>query len=137
MRRTFVLALLAVAACAPWHAPTRPSRAADRAADRADFRHAVDSMVTQPAFRNANWGILVVDPERHDTLYAHNAGKLFMPASNQKILTGATALAQLGPDFRFRTLFAANGRLVNSDPEKGCAGGGLDLLGKRSANCSA
>ncbi len=109
MRRTFVLALLAVAACAPWHAPTRPSRAPDRA----DFRHAVDSMVGQPAFRNANWGILVVDPERHDTLYAHNAGKLFMPASNQKILTGATALAQLGPDFRFRTLFAANGRLVN------------------------
>ena len=35
------------------------------------------------------------DAATGDTLYSHNAGKLFMPASNQKLLTGATALAQL------------------------------------------
>ncbi len=73
------------------------------------FRSAVDSLVLAPQFRNANWGVLIVDPTAGDTLYSRNAGKLFMPASNQKLLTGAVALAQLGTDYRFTTRFAANG----------------------------
>ncbi len=121
MRQAVLLGAVVASACATWGGPSRPSPSGERAA----FRRAVDSMVTQPAFRNANWGILVVDPERGDTLYSHNAGKLFMPASNQKILTGATALAQLGADFRFRTQFASTGRLVN-----GSLRGDLVVIGR-------
>lgn len=73
------------------------------------LQHDIDSMVAQPEFRNAHWGILIVDPDRGDTLYSHNAGKLFMPASNMKIVTGAVALAQLGADYRFNTAFVAAG----------------------------
>ena len=73
------------------------------------LQHDIDSMVVQPEFRNAHWGILIVDPDRGDTLYSHNAGKLFMPASNMKIVTGSVALAQLGPDYRFNTAFVAAG----------------------------
>lgn len=109
MRQLVLLASVVATGCAALGGTSRPSPTRERAA----FTRAVDSLVTQPAFRNANWGIVVVDPVRGDTLYSHNAGKLFMPASNQKILTGATALAQLGGDFRFRTEFASNGRLVN------------------------
>jgi len=72
-----------------------------------------DSVVTDPKFRTAHWGMLIVDAASGDTLYSRNAGKLFMPASNQKILTGATALAQLGPDFRFTTRFATRGEVRN------------------------
>jgi serine-type D-Ala-D-Ala carboxypeptidase/endopeptidase (penicillin-binding protein 4) len=75
----------------------------------ADLRHTADSLVNDPMFRTALWGILVVDPERGDTLYAHNASKLFIPASNQKILIASTALKHLGPDFRFTTTFASTG----------------------------
>src|SRR4029078_12024063 len=75
----------------------------------ASLRAFIDSMTDAPEFSNAHWGILVVDPERRDTLYSRNAGKLFMPASNMKILTSATALTQLGPDYRYRTSFAARG----------------------------
>jgi D-alanyl-D-alanine carboxypeptidase/D-alanyl-D-alanine-endopeptidase (penicillin-binding protein 4) len=108
MRRLVLIGSALAASCATLGG----GRAASSGA-RAAFVSSVDSMATQAAFRNANWGILIVDPERGDTLYARNAGKLFMPASNQKILTGATALAQLGPDFRFRTDFAATGPVVN------------------------
>jgi hypothetical protein len=38
------------------------------AGTRADLRHAIDSMVAQPKFSNAHWGVLIVDPERADTL---------------------------------------------------------------------
>ena len=73
------------------------------------FRGSLDSMVADPQFSNAHWGILIVDPERGDTLYAHNDGKLFMPASNQKIVTSAVALTQLGADYRWRTVVEMRG----------------------------
>ncbi|HKG92229.1 MAG TPA: D-alanyl-D-alanine carboxypeptidase, partial [Gemmatimonadaceae bacterium] len=86
---------------------------APAAGTRAALRAAVDSMVAAPQFRNAHWGILIVNPSTGDTLYSHNAGKLFMPASNQKLLTGAVAMAQLGPDYRWPTTFAARGAVRN------------------------
>jgi D-alanyl-D-alanine carboxypeptidase/D-alanyl-D-alanine-endopeptidase (penicillin-binding protein 4) len=84
--------------------PARSSTGSDAA-----LRTFIDSMADAPQFADAHWGILIVDPERGDTLYARNAGKLFMPASNMKILTSATAITQLGPDYRFRTYFVARG----------------------------
>ncbi len=98
----------AAAACRPAAvSPARP--AAGPRPELAELRAAIDSMADAPEFSNAHWGILIVDPERGDTLYSRNAGKLFMPASNMKLLTAATALARLGPDYRFRTTFAARG----------------------------
>jgi len=98
---------------------------------RAELRHAIDSMVAQPKFSNAHWGILVVDPERGDTLYSHNAGKLFMPASNQKLVTGSVALTLLGPDYQFRTAYAAR------DPvEGGVLRGDLLVIGRGDPSMS-
>ncbi|GAC1516595.1 MAG: D-alanyl-D-alanine carboxypeptidase/D-alanyl-D-alanine-endopeptidase [Gemmatimonadaceae bacterium] len=79
---------------------------------RDDVRASIDDLVTAPAFRSAHWGVVIVDPTTGDTLYSRNAGKLFMPASNMKIVTGATAVAQLGPDFRFRTTLVARGAVT-------------------------
>jgi len=81
---------------------------------RAALRSGFDSLIADPMFRNTNWGVLVVEPLTGDTIYSHGAGKLFMPASNQKILTGATALAQLGPEYRFTTDFVSSAPVVDS-----------------------
>jgi D-alanyl-D-alanine carboxypeptidase/D-alanyl-D-alanine-endopeptidase (penicillin-binding protein 4) len=75
---------------------------------RALLRAGIDSQLADRMWRNSNWGILVVEPVSGDTIYSHNAGKLFMPASNEKLLTGATALAQLGANYRFTTAFYAS-----------------------------
>ena len=104
-----VIPALLCAACATGGAHPSPAAASPRAA----LRYTIDSMVRQPQFRDAHFGVLIVDPERGDTLYSLNAGKLFMPASNMKIVTGAASLVELGPDYTFRTEFAAGGRVVH------------------------
>jgi D-alanyl-D-alanine carboxypeptidase/D-alanyl-D-alanine-endopeptidase (penicillin-binding protein 4) len=98
---------------------------------RAVLRSAIDSLVADPMFRNAYWGMLVVDPAAGDTLYSRNAGKLFMPASNQKLLTGSTALAQLGADYRFTTLFVSAAPIVG-----GVLKGDLIVVGRGDPSVS-
>ncbi len=99
-----LLVLLTASACT--RAVVAPTPSGD---DRVVLRHVIDSLLQAPETRSARWGILVVDPESGDTLYSHDAGKLMVPASNQKILTAAFALDALGPDFRFETPFVARG----------------------------
>jgi D-alanyl-D-alanine carboxypeptidase/D-alanyl-D-alanine-endopeptidase (penicillin-binding protein 4) len=128
MTRAAILAAVALAACAPTVPYTiTPTPARQRAA----LRWWIDSTLTAPEFRNAHWGILVVDPERGDTIVSHNAAKLFMPASNLKIITGAVALAQLGPDYRFRTTLLATGPIV-----EGKLRGDLVIVGRGDPTAS-
>lgn len=111
--RCRLMPLLFAAACLP--AATSP---APRLDERRELRHVIDSMLAAPEVRHARWGVLIVDPDRGDTLYSRDAGKLFVPASNQKILTSAVALDALGPDFRFRTLLlggSVTGGVLQSD----------------------
>ena len=122
----FPLAVLAACAPAATTAKTAPSPSASvtsdsaRSArsipgnDRVALRRSIDSAVSAAKFSNAHWGILIVDPERGDTLYSLNAEKLFMPASNLKIITGAAALAQLGADYQYHTAFVARGSVRDS-----------------------
>ena len=120
MHRLILPVLLAPLACTTGRAgvapPPRPVVAT--------LRSTIDSMLGDRKFRGAEFGILIVDPSRGDTLYSHNAGKLFMPASNQKILTSAVALHLLGPDFRFSTTFAAS-----VPPRDGAIAGDLIVSG--------
>ncbi|MDB4882719.1 MAG: D-alanyl-D-alanine carboxypeptidase/D-alanyl-D-alanine-endopeptidase, partial [Gemmatimonadetes bacterium] len=107
--------LILLAGCASGGAATTPpsslaTAVATPARDsRTSLAQFVDSMVSAPQFRSAHWGVLVVDPGRGETLYAHNADKLFVPASNMKLVTGVTALTRLGADFRWATTLLARG----------------------------
>jgi D-alanyl-D-alanine carboxypeptidase/D-alanyl-D-alanine-endopeptidase (penicillin-binding protein 4) len=100
---------LIVAGCASVHTAAPRATGAAPAHTRAALTHAIDSMVNVPEFRTTNWGVLIVDPLANDTLYALNATKLFIPASNQKLVSSSVMLEQLGPDYRFRTVVAARG----------------------------
>jgi D-alanyl-D-alanine carboxypeptidase/D-alanyl-D-alanine-endopeptidase (penicillin-binding protein 4) len=98
---------LALAACAP--APS--TRVSPRRNSRAALRVHIDSLIDRPEFRTAEWSVLAVDPARADTLYAHNAATLMVPASNTKIITSSVALTQLGGDYQFTTTFATHGTI--------------------------
>ncbi|HEY8852388.1 MAG TPA: D-alanyl-D-alanine carboxypeptidase/D-alanyl-D-alanine-endopeptidase [Gemmatimonadaceae bacterium] len=102
------IAPFALTACVTVMKTVRPS------SPRFALRHEIDSLTSQPEFRNAQWGVLIVNPRTGDTLYSKNAGKLFMPASNMKIITSAAALTLLGPDYRYRTTFLTDGEVRDS-----------------------
>jgi serine-type D-Ala-D-Ala carboxypeptidase/endopeptidase (penicillin-binding protein 4) len=131
MRRQSVIALILAASCAApvTVVPAPGVRVVERVGARS-LRRSIDSVINAAEFANGHWGVLVVDT-KGDTLYSHNAGKLFMPASNQKILTSAVALTQLGPDYRHRTSFVAHGAI-----EGGILNGDLGVVGRGDPSVS-
>ncbi|MDB4915897.1 MAG: D-alanyl-D-alanine carboxypeptidase/D-alanyl-D-alanine-endopeptidase [Gemmatimonadetes bacterium] len=112
VRSACAVALFAtVSACA---AAGSQSRGVQGPVAQTSLKQFLDTLVDAPEFRSAQWGIIVVDPGKGETLYSRNADKLFMPASNMKLLTGSTALAQLGADYRWTTTLLARGAVRNA-----------------------
>ncbi len=64
----------------------------------------LDEAWADPALKCAVIGAGVWDSNGNE-LYAHNADLLMLPASNQKIVTAAIALKNLGPDYKPETRF--------------------------------
>ena len=91
---------LVLAACAP----TPPGGPAPR---RATLAAVVDSVTNSPPLDRTHWGIEVYDPVSRRTLLALNPERHSIPASNMNPVVTAGALAELGPDYRYRTELAA------------------------------
>ncbi len=73
----------------------------------------IKAFTTRPEYKQARWGILVVDAETGQTVYEQNADQLFLPASTTKLYSCAAALAAFGPDHRFETPVYQRGSLSN------------------------
>jgi len=73
----------------------------------------IEAVIDGPSYKQAHWGILIVDSKSGDVLYARNAERLFAPASTTKLYSCATALCVLGPDHKFETPVYARGKVNN------------------------
>ena len=100
-----VLALLAFVACAPRGALQKPGGNGDAILN---FRKSVEQILQDSLLRQTRTGIDIVSLESGETLYARNQHQLFHPASNMKLLTTATALKLLGPNYKFKTTLYAD-----------------------------
>lgn len=78
-----------------------------------------------PALQSGQVGIFIQDPASRQIIYQKNAHKLFIPASNQKLVTTAAALSRLGPDYRFKTAIYAE----TPPDENGVLNGNLYIRG--------
>src|SRR5581483_6464536 len=91
----------------------------------------VQEIISRPEFRHAHFGIEIYSVERSRPIYLLNEQKLFAAASTTKLLTEGTALALLGPDYRFHTRIYRTGPVTN-----GVLQGDLVLVASGDPNLS-
>ncbi|MBA2303352.1 MAG: D-alanyl-D-alanine carboxypeptidase/D-alanyl-D-alanine-endopeptidase, partial [Acidobacteria bacterium] len=99
------LALAVTIGCSAHAAPrisTPPGATTSTPALR-DLQAQLSTIFNAPVMAHAAWGVHVRSLDRGDVVFAHDAGKLMMPASNMKILTLAAAAERLGWEHRFST----------------------------------
>ena len=63
----------------------------------------IETTLNDPLLASSNVGLKVVSITTGEVLYEKNAEKLYHPASTMKLITAATALIKLGPNYRFDT----------------------------------
>ena len=73
----------------------------------------LNALFDDPDLAHAHWGVLVETLDTGERIYARNAERLFVPASNMKVITGAAALETLGPEYRYLTTVSAGGAVRN------------------------
>ena len=64
-------------------------------------KNAKKLLLNDPALAHAHVGIAVHDPSTNKYTYQHQADKLFVPASNVKIVTAYAALKNLPEFYKF------------------------------------
>ncbi|MEW6746850.1 MAG: D-alanyl-D-alanine carboxypeptidase/D-alanyl-D-alanine-endopeptidase [Planctomycetota bacterium] len=76
-----------------------------------ELRHEIDRLLAHPNLANAAVGVCVGSVTHGDILYSRAADTALIPASNTKLVTSASALAFLGPDWSFETQAGYYGEL--------------------------
>src|SRR5262245_52391608 len=80
-----------------------PASAADPSAAQ------LGAALRAPGVRAALTGAVVVDLDDGSSVFARNASRSLVPASNEKLTVALTALAELGPGFRTSTIVLGQG----------------------------
>jgi serine-type D-Ala-D-Ala carboxypeptidase/endopeptidase (penicillin-binding protein 4) len=96
------------------------------------LRSGLNSIFLSPKFSHAQWGVKIASLDRDEIIYERNSERLFLPASNNKILTVSAALLGLGPEFRYRTQVLEDGPIV-----EGSLKGNLIIVGSGDPSLAA
>ncbi len=71
-----------------------------------------EKVFSSPQLKNSYIGAYIIDSNSEEVLYSKNEDKLFVPASNEKLLVAITALKELGKDYTFKTDFYLSDDLI-------------------------
>src|SRR2546423_1242167 len=105
--RKLILASLTISSALGAQSPSAPPRTRPL---RGSLAQRLTSLLDQPPFDRASWGIFVQD-DGGRILYQRNADRFAGPASNTKLVVPAPAAVLLPADYRARTSVYANGRV--------------------------
>lgn len=115
-------AIVLAALCTPTFAASKKPR-------KPALPQQVATILADPAVSRAHWGIFVSTLDGKP-VYTLNDAQYFVPASNNKVFTTATAIALLGPQTTFTTRIVAEGNGTTT------LSGNLALIGGGDPNLS-
>ncbi|MGD9630557.1 MAG: D-alanyl-D-alanine carboxypeptidase/D-alanyl-D-alanine-endopeptidase [Pyrinomonadaceae bacterium] len=99
-----IISVVVVCGSALSQTPTPvPSSTSPAGATIADLQTSLRQVLAKPEIRRGMLGVKVASVATGKVVFEDNAEKYFMPASNMKNFTVATAIERLGPDHRFVT----------------------------------
>ena len=123
--RAFLLIIIA-AGSIQYQCVSRPGNQHGMPGHKIDLlREQIAYLTGDPNLFNAQIGLYIEAVSNGEVVYRQNDHKLFIPASNMKIFTTATALLKFGPLFRFRTAIYTDGKI-----EQNILQGNLIIRGK-------
>jgi D-alanyl-D-alanine carboxypeptidase/D-alanyl-D-alanine-endopeptidase (penicillin-binding protein 4) len=105
-------------------APATPPAATPKPTAVQLMQRRVNRRLAAPLLSRNLWGVVVLNSAGR-RLYGRNAERMFIPASNTKLVVSAVAAAAFAPDWTVRTSLYANGTLSDSVVE-----GDLILYGR-------
>jgi serine-type D-Ala-D-Ala carboxypeptidase/endopeptidase (penicillin-binding protein 4) len=83
-----------------------------------EFEHSfwayADSVLSDNTFSGASWSVQISSVSTGKIVYEKDADRLVAPASVAKVLTSATAISNLGPDYQFATTCLTAGELSST-----------------------
>ncbi|MDG2149454.1 MAG: D-alanyl-D-alanine carboxypeptidase/D-alanyl-D-alanine-endopeptidase [Planctomycetota bacterium] len=85
----------------------------------------VEEILERKALRGASISVAVMDAQTGERIFSRDIDAPRTPASNQKVLTTAAAISELGPDYLFTTRLLGNGQVS----KQGVLSGDLILRG--------
>ena len=85
----------------------------------ASLQSVIAGRLSRPEVRRGRVGVKIVSLNTGKTVYEQDGDKYFMPASNMKNFTVATAMEKLGPDYKFVTRVFAPAMPDSSGTVKG------------------
>jgi serine-type D-Ala-D-Ala carboxypeptidase/endopeptidase (penicillin-binding protein 4) len=107
--------LAAIAGGAACLALATPGGTAVGATSDGTLRAQLTASLKSPDLPLGRTAAFAVDLQTGELLYAHNASRPFIPASNEKLPVAWTALTRLGRAFRFRSELVGVGRRVGTE----------------------
>lgn len=103
--RSFWILFYFAVLSAPVHADDASGRGANAA-----LVAEIDARLQEPGLKGGFQGLIIQSLADGSVWYERNPDRLFLPASNQKLLVSAAALDLLGPDWRYTTTLLHTGR---------------------------
>ncbi len=142
MNRKFQIAILlcisgaiSIAAQSPTPSPVpqpSPITVQKQVQTLADLQSRIRSRLLAPELRRGHVGIKIVSLNSGKVVFEENGEKYFMPASNMKNFTVATAIEKLTPDFRFVTSIYA----PTTPDQDGVIKGNIRIFGRGDVSVS-